>query len=123
MAPLGRTTRWRGVEADAFLAVRETAVGTEAAEAAVGAEAVRAAAVGAGVAGLRGSAGGPGAGATCRPTLRLPAELVDWVRTFAEISHRTVEEVVGPLIAAEQARADAGRPPRPGQAPDARQVE
>ncbi|MCO6004734.1 hypothetical protein NE236_07060 [Actinoallomurus purpureus] len=41
---------------------------------------------------------------TRRLTLELPAELVEWVWAFAEISHRTVEDVVRPLIEAEKAR-------------------
>ncbi|MFB7615442.1 GNAT family N-acetyltransferase [Kitasatospora sp. NPDC056181] len=85
MAPVGRTTRWYGVEADAFLTVPEAA----------------------------------GAAETRRLTLQLPAELVDWVRAFAEISHRTVEDVVGPLIAAERARVDAGWTTPPKRATDA----
>jgi len=42
-----------------------------------------------------------------RLTLELPAELVDWAWAFAEISHRTVEGVVRPLIEEERARVEA----------------
>jgi hypothetical protein len=45
--------------------------------------------------------------ATHRITLQLPADLAGWLRDFAEISHRTVEDVVRPLIEAERARVDA----------------
>ncbi|WP_327675034.1 hypothetical protein [Kitasatospora sp. NBC_00458] len=44
---------------------------------------------------------------TRRLTVDLDAGLVDWVRAFAELSHRTVEDVVGPLVAAERARVEA----------------
>ncbi|MEY9874565.1 hypothetical protein ABH931_004065 [Streptacidiphilus sp. MAP12-33] len=44
---------------------------------------------------------------TKRPlTLRLPADLVEWLQEFAEISHRTVEDVVRPLVEAERARVE-----------------
>ncbi|MFJ3789386.1 GNAT family N-acetyltransferase [Kitasatospora sp. NPDC090091] len=88
MAAIGRTDRWYGVGMDAFLAVPTPADGAG---------------------GKSGAAGAPGdAGATRRLALDLPAELVDWVRAFAEVSHRRVEDVVGPLIAAERARVEAG---------------
>jgi hypothetical protein len=45
--------------------------------------------------------------ATRRLTLQLPAELTEWLQGFAEISHRTVEDVVRPLIEAERARIEA----------------
>ncbi|WP_280716680.1 hypothetical protein [Kitasatospora sp. MAP5-34] len=48
-----------------------------------------------------------------RITLELPTDLVEWLRDFAEISHRTVEDVVRPLIEAEQARHPWDTPPRP----------
>jgi hypothetical protein len=44
---------------------------------------------------------------TRRLTLQLPADLVGWLQGFAEISHRTVEDVVRPLIEAEKARVEA----------------
>ncbi|WP_406472414.1 hypothetical protein [Streptomyces sp. NBC_01615] len=53
------------------------------------------------------SAGRPEPG-MCRLTLELPAELVEWIAGFAEISHRTVEDVVRPLIEEERARVEAG---------------
>lgn len=49
-----------------------------------------------------------------RLTLDLPAELVEWVWGFAEISHRSVEDVVRPLIEEEKARVEAGWDPGPG---------
>ncbi|SEM03750.1 hypothetical protein [Streptacidiphilus jiangxiensis] len=41
-----------------------------------------------------------------RIALHLPADLVDWLQGFAEISHRTVEDVVRPLIEAERTRVE-----------------
>jgi hypothetical protein len=43
---------------------------------------------------------------TRRLTLQLPADLVDWLQGFAEISHRTVEDVVRPLVEAERTRVE-----------------
>lgn len=42
-----------------------------------------------------------------RVTLRLPVDLADWLHGFAEISHRSVDDVVRPLIEAERARVTA----------------
>jgi hypothetical protein len=50
--------------------------------------------------------------ATRRVTLTLPAELADWLGDFAEISHRTVDDVVRPLIEAERARIEANWDPK-----------
>ncbi|GAB3961929.1 hypothetical protein GCM10029978_015780 [Actinoallomurus acanthiterrae] len=51
---------------------------------------------------------------TRRLTLELPAELVEWVWAYAEISHRTVEDVVRPLLEAEIARIAANWNSPPG---------
>ncbi|WP_380282635.1 hypothetical protein [Kitasatospora purpeofusca] len=42
-----------------------------------------------------------------RVTLRLPTELAEWLNCFAEISHRSVDDVVRRLVEAERARVEA----------------
>ncbi|MFE6866692.1 hypothetical protein ACFVFS_09055 [Kitasatospora sp. NPDC057692] len=44
-----------------------------------------------------------------RVVLHLPVDLADWLQGFAEISHRSVDDVVRPLVEAEKARVDANR--------------
>ncbi|MFI5528487.1 ribbon-helix-helix domain-containing protein [Kitasatospora sp. NPDC051853] len=53
--------------------------------------------------------------ATRRITLHLPVDLADWLQGFAEISHRSVDEVIRASIEAEKARVEANwDPPRSG---------
>jgi hypothetical protein len=61
----------------------------------------------------------PEPAATRRVTLQLPTDLVDWLRGFAEISHRTVDDVVRPLVEAERARVEANWDPVRGDVPGA----
>ncbi|MER5352280.1 hypothetical protein ABT093_18370 [Kitasatospora sp. NPDC002551] len=42
-----------------------------------------------------------------RVTLRLPVDLAEWLNGFAEISHRTVDDVVRQLVEIERARVEA----------------
>ncbi|MFF2847310.1 hypothetical protein ACFVT5_13335 [Streptomyces sp. NPDC058001] len=42
-----------------------------------------------------------------RLTVELPTDLVEWLWAFAEISHRTVDDVVRPLVEEEKARVEA----------------
>ncbi|MFF8772549.1 hypothetical protein [Kitasatospora sp. NPDC015120] len=52
-----------------------------------------------------------------RLVVRLPADLADWLTGFAEVSHRTVDDVIRPLVEAERARVEANwgrRAPEPG---------
>ncbi|MFB7470166.1 hypothetical protein [Kitasatospora sp. NPDC056184] len=42
-----------------------------------------------------------------RIVLHLPVDLADWLQGFAEISHRSVDDVVRPLVEAEKVRVDA----------------
>ncbi|MFJ6567955.1 hypothetical protein ACIQNU_11055 [Streptomyces sp. NPDC091292] len=48
-----------------------------------------------------------------RLPLELPADLVDWLTEFAAISHRTVDDVVRPLVEAERVRVEANWTTRP----------
>ncbi|MFD5088449.1 hypothetical protein ACFWOG_38300 [Kitasatospora sp. NPDC058406] len=66
---------------------------------------------------------GPRSAGRRRPVVESDAGLVEWVRAFAELSHRTVEDVVGSLPAAERSRIEAHRTSDPGDPSGADRTE